>query len=574
VSPGRVAALKYIRMKKKIYQWHRSLSIIIAIPVLLWAISGFMHPLMTNIRPAIATQGLPPAVIDSQRIHFSLRDALLKNHLSHFSNVRLVHIDTNWFYQVQPVFASGSSISTTPVPVYLSCTNGNALPAGDWLYAQYIARQFLEGPAETDHSRMNHSGMNHSGMDHMTDHGHPMQVDLISSPNPAHDCCGAATDVVLNPVKGAKVANVSLVRDFDQEYKNINRLLPVYRVSFARADGIRVYVETTKDRFAFAMDNRRAIFDEIFRLLHTWGWLDFLGKGKLAVEMLLAIMAFCTTAMGIYIFFVTKTKNIRGNRSRRYHRYVSIVACLFTLLWTFSGSFHAFSKFSDDTRDRYFVSNSFLSDSADLAPGRIQRVLQHPVANISLVKMDGKLYWQVYDAELTHSGKTPVKGGAEQPARPVDLMKDGKVVLPKIQYINTTDYSTLIEGDKKYAEWLSTQFSGHPPADICSTVPVTAFGDEYNFTDKRLPVWRVNYTVNSNERYYVETSTGRLSRKFNDKDLLEGYSFSLLHKHHFMDWGGKSIRDLSTMFWAFMQVLMVTIGLILYFKWRNKAQKA
>lgn len=526
-----VAAFNYNEMKKKIYTWHRSLSIIIAIPVLLWAISGFMHPLMTNIRPAIATQGLPPVRIDSQRIRFPLRDALLKNHLSHFSNFRLVHIDTNWFYQVQPVSPAGNTI---PVPVYLSCTNGNALPAGDWLYAQYIARQFLEGTAQTDHSHIDHI-----------------------FPPTAHDCCGAATDVVLNPAKGAKVANVSLIRDFDNEYKNINRLLPVYRVSFDRPDGIRVYVETTKDRFAFAMDNRRAIFDEIFRLLHTWGWLDFLGKGKLAIEILLAILAFCTTAMGIYIFFVTKTKNIKGNRSRRNHRYVSIVACLFTLLWTFSGSYHAFSKFSDDTRDRYFINNSFVSDSVVFDPARIQRVVQQPVSNASLIKMDGKVYWQVY-AE------------AVRPASPIDLMKDGKVTLPTILYIDTADYSILPDGDRKYAEWLATLFSRHLPAEIRSTTAITKFGDEYNFTDKRLPVWRVNYAANGHERYYVETSTGRLSKKINDKDLLEGYSFSLLHKHHFMDWGGKRVRDISTMFWAFMQVLMVAVGLILYFKWRSK----
>jgi hypothetical protein len=55
-----------------------------------------------------------------------------------------------------------------------------------------------------------------------------------------------------------------------------------------------------------------------------------------------------------------------------------------------------------------------------------------------------------------------------------------------------------------------------------------------------------------------------------DKDMAEGYSFSLLHKHHFMDWGGKSVRDFSTMFWAAMQVAMVLVGLILYIKWRKR----
>ena len=89
-------------MKKKLYKLHRQLSIIIAIPVFLWASSGFMHPLMTNIRPAIATQGWPAVAVDSSRLRVSLVTALRKHHLDSFANVRLVHIDTNWFWQVLP----------------------------------------------------------------------------------------------------------------------------------------------------------------------------------------------------------------------------------------------------------------------------------------------------------------------------------------------------------------------------------------------------------------------------------------------------------------------------------------
>jgi hypothetical protein len=89
--------------------------------------------------------------------------------------------------------------------------------------------------------------------------------------------------------------------------------------------------------------------------------------------------------------------------------------------------------------------------------------------------------------------------------------------------------------------------------------------------NKRLPVWKVGYAENSRERYYVETSSGRLAALVNDKDLYEGYSFALFHKHHFMDWGGKTVRDISTMFWAFMQVLMISVGLWFWMKVRRKA---
>jgi len=554
-------------MRKRIYQLHRRLSIVIAIPVLLWAISGFMHPVMTNFRPVIATQGIPPVPVDSARVRFSLAEALRKHHIDSISNFRFVHIDTNWFYQVQPA-------GNTAVPIYISCTNGNVLVAGDWLYAQYLARQFLEGAApyrmandgpetkkagRTDRDGMatNGNGAAADGTGRPAVEMHVMPVSLAVSA--AHDCCGAATETVLNPVKGAKVTNVSMLKAYDREYKTINRLLPVYRVSFDRPDGIRVYVETTQDRYSFAMDNRRAVFDEIFRLFHTWGWLDFLGRGRLVVELLVALTALFTAILGIYIFFTTRSPRAVSNglaKARRNHRYTAIVASLFTLMWTFSGSFHIFPKFRDDMREKYFIADHFGGEETNCDRARLQSVCDRPITNVSLVRMDGDAYWRVT--------LLPAKMAVHK-----DLMKDARVAMPPVAYVRTTDYSILPDGDKRYATRMATQFSRRATDDIREVTPVTSFGDEYNFTDKRLPVWKVRYDVGGHERWYVETSSGRLASKVDDRAVVEGYSFSVFHKHHFMDWGGKTARDISTMFWVFMQVVLVTIGLILWFRRRT-----
>src|SRR5688572_8729965 len=103
-------------IRKKLYSFHRTLSLIIAIPVLLWAVSGFMHPLMTNIKPQVATQKLPPIAVDSNAIRVPLTAALQRNNITAFHSVRLIHIDTNFFYQVQQ--------EVNKAPVYLSATNG------------------------------------------------------------------------------------------------------------------------------------------------------------------------------------------------------------------------------------------------------------------------------------------------------------------------------------------------------------------------------------------------------------------------------------------------------------------
>ena len=99
---------------------------------------------------------------------------------------------------------------------------------------------------------------------------------------------------------------------------------------------------------------------------------------------------------------------------------------------------------------------------------------------------------------------------------------------------------------------------------------ITHFTNEYNFTDKRLPVWKVNYPFNHQERLYIETSTGVLAKNTDNVELAEGYSFALFHKHHYMDFGGKTTRDVSTMTGAALQIVMVVIGFVFYFKWRKR----
>jgi hypothetical protein len=132
------------------------------------------------------------------------------------------------------------------------------------------------------------------------------------------------------------------------------------------------------------------------------------------------------------------------------------------------------------------------------------------------------------------------------------------------------DQKILADGDARYAAWMATVFSAYPADGIKKVEPITSFGDEYNFTDKRLPVWKVSYDKDHHVRYYVETGSGRLASLVDDRIAAEGYSFSVFHKHHFMDWGGKTVRDVSTMFWAFAQVVMVVIGLIFWIRLQKR----
>lgn len=511
-------------IRKNIYKWHRNLSLTIAIPVLLWALSGFMHPIMTNIRPKVSTQTLATKPIDTSKFKISLSDALQMNHIDSISSFRIVHIADNWFYQVQ--------VQRGKEPLYFATLNGKALTAGNWLYAQYLARQFLEGDNQL---KITHAAI---------------------TENSGHDCCDAATQCVLNAPKGAAVRNVSLINGYNSEYKPINRLLPVYRVSFARADGIRIYVEPATDRFAFAMDNKRRVFDTVFTLLHTWAWLDVLGKAKHLVEFIFVTLAFLNTLTGIYIFFSTKPKKVPGNSSnkmRRVHRYSAIVIALFTLMFSFSGAWHALSKLKNDDRDMYFIRDRFAAGDLKFAIDSIQKIIHQPIANIGIINTDHGPYWRVQTVTANIS---------------MDLMK-GRIAPQAITYLSHKDLSVWNDGDAMYARYLAGKFSLHSDHEIRSVSLVTKFGAEYNFTDKRLPVWKVQYTGNDNEKIFIETTTNSVAKHTNNRELAQDYSFAFLHKHEFLGRAGKGWKDFSTMFWAMAQVILVVIGLLFYVKLRK-----
>jgi hypothetical protein len=526
-------------MIKNIYKWHRICSLITAIPVLLWAFSGFMHPVMTNFRPSVNTQSIPVETIENSKIKLTLHQVLKQNKIDSIYSVRLIHIDTNWFYQVK----ASSKYNLQ----YISVKNGNILEKGDWLYAQYLARLFLEGTPKKANDKL------------------PAMEMPMSMPVSGMDCCTEAANTVLNSETGAPIEGASLISQFDDEYKSIYSLLPVYKVEFKRNDNIRLYVETGQDRFAVAVDKNRAGFTKFFDLVHTWSWIDFLGKGRTLIVVFFSGLGFITAIMGMYIFFATRSKKVNGNpvvKARRNHRYTAVIASIFTLMFTFSGCYHAFSKLDGEEKQKKSVLHSFASSALNLDLIRLSLIVKVPIINIGLVQLNGETYWQVYLKSGNKSEKNK------------DLMKSMSADAAAITYVNAANYSELPNGDELYAKSLANQLSGHGQKDIVSTELITKFTDEYNFTDKSLPVWKLNYAFNHNQRLYVETSTGILAKNTNNIDLYEGYSFALFHKHHYMDFAGKATRDISTMIGAALQVLMVIIGFVFYFKWRNRKRKS
>jgi hypothetical protein len=237
-------------------------------------------------------------------------------------------------------------------------------------------------------------------------------------------------------------------------------------------------------------------------------------------------------------------------------------------LFTFSGAFHAFEKLEPDTRDRFFMRQTVATRDIDMNWAALYAAIDtgRQLTNVKPVKMGNQLLWQLYSSPRQMGGR------AAEASKKKDLMKSMEVPPPTTVYFNADLKQLLPNGEEVFARHIASTFSGHAASAITNTAVITKFEGEYGFVNKRLPVWKVSYASNDNERYYVETSTGKLGAHITDADLAEGYSFAILHKHHFMDWGGKVVRDISTMFWAAGVIAMSVVGLVLW--WRSRNRKA
>ncbi|WP_165784618.1 PepSY domain-containing protein [Solitalea longa] len=480
------------------------LSIIIAIPVIMWTLSGFMSPIMSSFKPKVKNQFLASKSIDLSKVKVSLDSALLKNRIECISNFRLVELDGKIYYQIRKVADNRLT--------YIDAQSAAIDSAAAENYAMKIAKQFL----------------------------------------------GDST---------AKVTGVSFIQNFDEEYLDNNRLLPVYRVDFNRYDNTRLYVDPASDRMGLATNDSRAAFSIFFRNFHSWQFLEKLGPFRSAVLVFLAGISFITAVMGIYIVCITKSKKVNSSNSslkyRRLHRQIGIIASITMLMFTFSGAYRAFVKLEPDTRQLYSINDEFKAAHLSFSFDSIAK--RYSVKNVSLAKLNGTNYLRIVSPPNATNAECHKKDkDASQHHMEMKSLPD------VIQYVSITDLKELPDGEEAFAKNMACNFSRQSPENIISVTSVTAFDDDYSMMNKRLPVYKVQFNANNNERWYVETSSGKLATKVNDVDARERFSFSKLHMFHFSHGMGKSTRDLLLVFAALVNLLAALTGTVLLVIWYKK----
>ncbi|MDF2456152.1 MAG: PepSY protein [Cytophagaceae bacterium] len=499
------------RMKRNMYQWHRVLGIITIVPVLFWCLSGFMHPFMAHwFKPTIAHEVIKPVRIDKNLVRYSIQDVLKNYQLTTIRNFRMVTFNDQLYYQIK---------DTTGTLHYVQATNGQLLPKGDVVYAEWMARFFLND-------------------------------------------------------QNSKIASISKQTGFSQEYKYVNRLLPVWKVSFERDDKMDVYVETSSSRLGTFNPVSRKAFLWVFDTFHNWSFVGNISNNVLRISVMIfclsIIIASALSGIVIYGFLWKKFKKPGATKKtgtlRQYHRQIGIAIALFTLTFAGSGAYHATRKLNPNTLPAMVYEPSISAAELPLTFANIAWDWKR-LENISVVRMGEKIFYQA------SYGKT-------------EQQKPEKV------YVNAATGQTLPNGDIVYASYLTDKFAGIMNQTSCDvqssccepseeenscclsgstpllkTEVLSKFESrEYGFVFKRLPVVQIAYDTPDKSTYYVETATSRLAAHITNADRYEGYSFAIFHKFLFMDWAGKTVRDVSMLLAAFSIVVVGFMGLILFIR--------
>lgn len=475
------------RLTGWLFRYHRWFGVVSCLVVILWGASGVMHPIMSRINPTPVNMQ-PPSAVPMLHVAQTPATVLSKAGIKSVVNVRVMAWDGQTYYQ--------ATLPEQAARRYFEVNSGSEIAGGDVKYAEYLARHFTGD-------------------------------------------------------QQSKLKSISLVTMFDEDYLDINRLLPVYRVDFQRDDGLRAYVETNPPRVSALVDNRKALLGSLFRWMHNWDFMREVDTLRMVLISGFLGAALLSAISGIWMYgFMWRRGSLHKHHLplRRWHRSVGIIISLSSLMFVVSAEWHLLGS------ERRTVL-PVLQGQIPVGELTLPAVIQHGAwGGVNMLEAEGKLAYQLFPVQ--QNGLKP-SAEHDHSAAPTQ----GKN--PQVVYVDAQ--STLLDdAARNHAIWLAGQFSGLPSTQVSDTSIIRRFEGEYGFLNKRLPVWKVGYNTPEHLTYYVETSSNALAVMVRDSDRAEGWSFSYLHKYHWLDFAGKDVRDLVMGLFGFGNLLIAVLGLWMF----------
>ncbi|MEM8696431.1 MAG: PepSY-associated TM helix domain-containing protein [Pseudomonadota bacterium] len=522
-------------LKNKSARWsnskHRWLALIGGISLLVWGLSGLTHIAMVLFGPQQA-QFMPPAAAIELTEARPIAETLAANGISDTIAVKTVPS------------AGGTALwQVTEEPLaprrYFQPSDGTEVADGDRQQAEFLARYYL------------------------------------------------ATD--------RAITSTTLQTEFDADYPWVNRLLPVWKIEFEGDDRLTAYVHTETSSLAAVNNSTKEVLQTAFRVLHTWEWVPSGMEWLRVVVIALMVGSLLALALTGIVMLVTVRRKKRAPGSKGWHRVMGYMLALPLIMFSVSGIYHLVQSALVPPGSQLRMGQPvdvasgawpIERDWAALSAGR-------DVASVSLVEGgDGQALYRIGLApprgamgggEHDHGGHdrgiggsaahhettspTPATDAEIREARFAGIRPDGPAI-----YIDAATGEVASEGDREIALSIARRFSGASDDAVTNMELVTRFGHEYDFRNKRLPVWRVDYADPVNATLFVDTGSGVLVDRVADWEKPERFVFSMIHKWNFLFPIGR--LGLNAVVGGFVIALIAFIAILgLRMDWKNRRRR-
>ncbi len=510
------------------YSKHQWLGLIGGMSLLIWGLSGLTHIAMVLFGPQQA-QFMPPAAsvaLDGAR---PIAATLAEQGIGQAVAVKTVPAPGGGvLWQVTPA-ADGARR-------YFRPANGIEVADGDRAQAEFLARHYL------------------------------------------------ATD--------RAITSAWLQTAFDANYPMVNRLLPVWKLEFAGDDGLTAYVHTETSSLAAVNNTTKIRLQSVFRALHTWEWVPP-GMDWLRV-VVIALLVGSLLALGLtgIAMLVTVRRKKRLPGARGWHRIAGYVLALPLIMFSASGIYHLIQSALVPPASQVKMGKPVNvasgkwpveADWALIAAGRdiasvalVEGAEGLPLYRIGLAPKgpmgggehdhgpakaaaDHDMAGHDHAAMITeqNAAKVPATDSEIREARFAGIKPDGPAI-----YLDAATGAVEASGDEDLARAIARRFTGAPDSAVTGVELVTRFSHVYDFRNKRLPVWRVDYGAPISASLFVDTGAGVLVDRVADHEKPERLVFSFIHKWNFLFPVGRLAQNVIVGLFAIALIgLMAVLGL-------------
>lgn len=370
--------------------------------------------------------------------------------------------------------------------------------------------------------------------------------------------------------KDLLINTVTLQTEFDDNYPWVNRLLPVYKIEVDSEDNKVLYIYTEFNALASISNNWKNSLQFVFKKLHTWDFLNGMDNVRVVFIALMILTLFLFILSGIGMIFTFKSRKIISP-SRRWHRRIAYLIWIPLLGFSTSGFYHLLQS-------AYGENNSGIKVVEPLALDEVHfGILDQSIAStflernvsvfnqISIISdQRGELLFRL-SLPHQHQKKYSTSKKKQQDKKVDSREKRYKGISAEKSsfYFSVKSGSSSLLNDKTLSERIALRYLNEDSNNVVSSKIVTRFGSNYDFRNKRLPVWKVDFDNSANDVVFVDPVTGIVVDHTKEFSRYERLSFSFLHKWNFLTpLMGRKNRDILVVLILSLTFIALILGVI------------